>query len=110
MDEIRKVPYAEHLGYQMTITTIRSQHFLPGMKKYIVKYLSRCIECHKSKYWDWTYRKIASSIVDTIVEMGCGDNSFHHQIIEDSKTTWINNGSGEQVDKGLSLNSNQVYS
>jgi hypothetical protein len=49
LKEMHDVPYAGHPGYQKTITTVRSQFFWLGMKKYVVDYIARCMECHKVK-------------------------------------------------------------
>ena len=45
MDELHKRPYTSHPGYQKMITTTRKQFYWPGLKKYIAKYLAKCIEC-----------------------------------------------------------------
>jgi hypothetical protein len=44
LKEMNKVPYDEHLGYQKRIATIRCQYFWPGMKKYVVDYIDKCME------------------------------------------------------------------
>ena len=49
MDEIHKVPYAGHLRYLKTITAVRSQYFWPRMKRDIVEYITRYIECQRVK-------------------------------------------------------------
>eukprot|EP00253_Pinus_taeda_P023951 PITA_23951 len=49
MDEFHISHYAGHPGYQKMITTIRKEYFWPGMKKSIVKYLARCLECQQIK-------------------------------------------------------------
>jgi hypothetical protein len=49
LKEMHDVPYAGHLGYQKTITVVRIQFFWPGMKKDVVDYIARCMECHKVK-------------------------------------------------------------
>eukprot|EP00253_Pinus_taeda_P013560 PITA_13560 len=49
MDEFHVSHYAGHSGYQKMITTIRKEYFWPGMKKNIVEYLSRCLECQQIK-------------------------------------------------------------
>ena len=49
MDEVHKVSYEGHLGYQNTITTITRQYFWLGMKKDIVEYIEICMECQKVK-------------------------------------------------------------
>jgi hypothetical protein len=49
LKEMHDVPYAGHPGYQKTITAVRSQFFWPGMKKDVVDYIARCMECQKVK-------------------------------------------------------------
>eukprot|EP00253_Pinus_taeda_P030099 PITA_30099 len=49
MDEFHISHYARHLGYQKMVTAIRKEYFWPGMKKSIVEYLSRCLECQQIK-------------------------------------------------------------
>jgi hypothetical protein len=49
LKEMHDVPYAGHPGYQKTITVVRIQFFWPGMKKDVVGYIARCIECQKVK-------------------------------------------------------------
>eukprot|EP00253_Pinus_taeda_P016605 PITA_16605 len=49
MDEFHVSHYAGHPGYQKMITAIRKEYFWPGMKKNIVEYLSRCLECQQIK-------------------------------------------------------------
>jgi hypothetical protein len=49
LEEMHNVPYVGHPGYQKTIAAIRSQYFWPGMKKYVVEYIARCMECQKVK-------------------------------------------------------------
>jgi hypothetical protein len=43
------VPYVGHLGYHKTITVVRGQYFWTGMKKYVIDYLARWMECQKIK-------------------------------------------------------------
>eukprot|EP00253_Pinus_taeda_P011485 PITA_11485 len=49
MDEFHISHYAGHLGYQKMMTAIRKEYFWPGMKKDIVEYLARCLECQQIK-------------------------------------------------------------
>jgi hypothetical protein len=49
MDELHKRPYTGHPGYQKMITTTRKQFYWPGLKKDIVEYLAKCIECQQVK-------------------------------------------------------------
>jgi hypothetical protein len=43
------VPYARHLGYQKTIVTIKSQYYWPNMKKEVVDFIVKFLECQKVK-------------------------------------------------------------
>jgi hypothetical protein len=45
LKEMHDVPYVGHPGYQKTITVVRIQFFWPGMKKNVVDYIARCMEC-----------------------------------------------------------------
>jgi hypothetical protein len=45
LKEINNVPYVEHPGYQKIIETVRRQFVWPGMKKEVVDYIARCMEC-----------------------------------------------------------------
>jgi hypothetical protein len=47
--EMHNVTYAGRLGYQKTIAAIQSQYYWPGMKKEVVDFISRCLECQKVK-------------------------------------------------------------
>jgi len=49
MDEFHISHYAGHPGYQKMITAIRKEYFWPGMKRNIVEYLARCLECQQIK-------------------------------------------------------------
>eukprot|EP00253_Pinus_taeda_P004481 PITA_04481 len=49
MDEFHTSHYTGHPGYQKMITAIRKEYFWPGMKKNIVEYLARCLECQQIK-------------------------------------------------------------
>ena len=46
---MHNVPYVGHHGYQKTIPAVRSQFFWPRMKKDVVDYISRCMECQRVK-------------------------------------------------------------
>jgi hypothetical protein len=43
------VTYAGHPGYQKIVATVKSHYFWPGMKKEIVEYIAKCMECQKVK-------------------------------------------------------------
>jgi hypothetical protein len=49
LKEMHVVPYAGHLDYQKTITTVIKQFFWMGMKKDVDDYIARCMECQKVK-------------------------------------------------------------
>jgi hypothetical protein len=49
MDELHKIPYTGHSGYQKMITTTRKQFYWLGLKKDIANYLSKCLECQQVK-------------------------------------------------------------
>eukprot|EP00253_Pinus_taeda_P019990 PITA_19990 len=49
MDEFHISHYAGHPGYQKMMTAIRKEYFWPGMKKDVVEYLARCLECQQIK-------------------------------------------------------------
>jgi hypothetical protein len=46
---MHNVPYAGHPGYQKNIATVKSQYYWPGMKKEVVDFILRCLECQKVK-------------------------------------------------------------
>jgi hypothetical protein len=47
--EIHNVPYVGHPGYQKTIVAIKSQYYWPSMKKEVIDFIARCLECQKVK-------------------------------------------------------------
>jgi hypothetical protein len=49
LKEMHNAPYVGHLGYQKIIATIRSRHFLLGMKKYVVDYIDKCMDYQRVK-------------------------------------------------------------
>jgi hypothetical protein len=49
LDELHKIPYSGHPGYRKMIMATRRQFYWPGMKKYIAKYLVKCMECQQVK-------------------------------------------------------------
>jgi uncharacterized protein (DUF1919 family) len=49
LKEMHNVPYVGHIGYQKKISAVKSQFFCPRMKKDVVDYISRCMECHRVK-------------------------------------------------------------
>jgi hypothetical protein len=47
---MHNVPYVGHLGYQKIIAIVKSQYYWPGMKKEVVYFIAKCLECQKVKY------------------------------------------------------------
>jgi hypothetical protein len=47
--EMHNVPYVGNPGYQKTIAVVKSQYYWPGMKKEVVDFIARCLECQKVK-------------------------------------------------------------
>jgi hypothetical protein len=46
---MQNVPYVGHPGYQKTIATVKSQYYWSGMKKEVVDFIVKCLECQKVK-------------------------------------------------------------
>jgi hypothetical protein len=49
LKEMHDVPYVGHPGYHKTIATVKSQYCSPDMKKEIVEYIAKCMECQNFK-------------------------------------------------------------
>ena len=49
LGEMYNVPYARHPGYQKTSAVVKSQYYWPGMKKEVVDFIAKCLECQKVK-------------------------------------------------------------
>ena len=49
MQEIHNVRYVRHQGYQKTLETVRKEYFWLGIKKDVIDYIARCMECHRVK-------------------------------------------------------------
>jgi hypothetical protein len=47
LKEMHNAAYAGHPGYQKTVEVVKSHYFWPGLKKEIVEYIARCMECQK---------------------------------------------------------------
>jgi hypothetical protein len=47
--EMHNVPYARHPSYQKTIATVKSQYYWLGMKKEVVDFIAKCLECQEVK-------------------------------------------------------------
>ena len=46
---MHNVPYSGHPGYQKTIAPVKSQYYWPYMKKQVVDFIVKCLECKKVK-------------------------------------------------------------
>jgi hypothetical protein len=49
LKEMHNMAYAGHPGYQKTVAVVKSHYFWSGLKKEIVEYIARCMECQKVK-------------------------------------------------------------
>jgi hypothetical protein len=49
LDELHKIPYTGHPGYQKMITTTKKLFYWSRMKKDIDDYLAKCLECQQVK-------------------------------------------------------------
>jgi hypothetical protein len=49
LKEMHNVDYAGHPGYQKTVAAVKSHYFWLSLKKEIVEYITRCMECKKVK-------------------------------------------------------------
>jgi hypothetical protein len=49
LKEMHNVMYAGHPGYHKTIAAVKNHYIWPGMKKEIIEYIVRCMECQKVK-------------------------------------------------------------
>jgi hypothetical protein len=47
--EMHNVPYVRQLGYHKTIVVVKSQYYWPDMKKEVVDFISKFLECQKVK-------------------------------------------------------------
>ena len=46
---MHNAPYDGHPSYQKTIVVVKSQYYWPDMKKEVVDFIARCLECQKVK-------------------------------------------------------------
>jgi hypothetical protein len=74
LKEMHNVPYVGHPGYQKTIAVVRSQYFWPGMKKDVVDYIARCMECQRVKVEHRHPTRFSTTIANSRVEMGSGNH------------------------------------
>jgi hypothetical protein len=49
LKEMHNVPYVGHPRYQKIVSTVKSQYYWPNMKRDIVGYIAKCLECQKVK-------------------------------------------------------------
>eukprot|EP00253_Pinus_taeda_P015655 PITA_15655 len=49
LDEFHTSHYTSHPGYQKMVTALRKEYFWPRMKKQVVEYLAKCLECQQIK-------------------------------------------------------------
>jgi hypothetical protein len=47
LKEMHNVTYVGHPRYQKTVAAVKSHYFWPGLKKEIVEYIARCMECQR---------------------------------------------------------------
>jgi hypothetical protein len=47
--EMCNVPYVGHPGYHKTIAVVKRQYYWLAMKKEVVDFISKCLECQKVK-------------------------------------------------------------
>jgi len=49
LDEFHRSPYTAHPGYQKLFSAIKTSYYWPHMRKGIVKYLEKCLQCQQVK-------------------------------------------------------------
>jgi hypothetical protein len=49
LKEMHNVPYARHPGYHKIVSAVKSQYYCPYMKRDIVEYIDKCLECQRVK-------------------------------------------------------------
>ena len=49
LNEVHKIPYSKHPGYQKMITMLRKVYLWPNMKNEVAEFIARCIECQQVK-------------------------------------------------------------
>jgi hypothetical protein len=49
MRKMHNVPYVGHPGYHKTIAAVKRKYYCSGMKKEVVDFIARCLECQKVK-------------------------------------------------------------
>jgi hypothetical protein len=47
LKEMHNVPYVRHPGYQKTVSVVKSQYYWLGIKRDIVEYIAKCLECQR---------------------------------------------------------------
>ena len=84
MDELHKIPYTGHSGYQKMITATRKQFCWSGLKKYIANYLAKCLECQQFKAEDQHPAGLLHPL--PIPEVGNHLHGFYHRIADFNQT------------------------
>jgi len=49
LKEMHNVPYDRHIRYPKTVAATKSQYYWASMKKEIVEYIAKCMECQNVK-------------------------------------------------------------
>jgi hypothetical protein len=49
LKEMHNVPYVGHPGYQKIVASVKSQYYWLAMKREIVEYIAKCLECQRVK-------------------------------------------------------------
>jgi hypothetical protein len=49
LKEMHNVPNVGHPGYQKPVSTVKSQYYWPRIKREIVEYVVKCLECQRAK-------------------------------------------------------------
>jgi hypothetical protein len=49
LKEMHNVLYVGHPGYKKTVSTVKSQYYWPGMKRKIIEYIAKLLECQRFK-------------------------------------------------------------
>jgi transposase InsO family protein len=47
--ELHNAPYSGHVGVDKTLAAVKRRYWWPGMKRYVVDYISRCHKCQSNK-------------------------------------------------------------
>ena len=47
--EFNAKPYSGHMGYQKTLTKLNKFYYWPNLKKKVVEFVARCLDCQQVK-------------------------------------------------------------